>query len=49
MRLWIYSKLLDTLLRMEKTNGLYLRLWKLWHQEKRREHRGKIVYSKGSR
>jgi hypothetical protein len=49
MKLFIYGRILDTLLRMKKHNRFYLIFWKLWHEEKRRIHSGKNIYSKGSR
>lgn len=34
MKLKLYSKLLDSLLRLNRFNGLYLKIWRLYHIEK---------------
>ena len=36
MRLWIYGKLLNYMLKTNHNSKLYLKLWELWHIEKRR-------------
>lgn len=36
MRLWLYGKLLNMMLKTNRYNRFYLKLWELWHIEKRR-------------
>ena len=36
MKLWLYSMLLNAMLKTNRYNRFYLKLWELWHIEKRR-------------
>jgi hypothetical protein len=36
MKLWLYSKLLNAMLKRNHYNRFYLKVWELWHIEKRR-------------
>jgi hypothetical protein len=36
MRLWLYGKLLNSMLKTNRYNKFYLKVWELWHIEKRR-------------
>ena len=38
MKLRIYSKILDSLLRTKRFSSLYLKVWRLYHIEKRKEY-----------
>lgn len=36
MKLWIYTKLLNAMLKTNRYNQFYLKVWELWHVEKRK-------------
>ena len=36
MRLWLYSKILNYMLKRNHNSKVYLKVWELWHIEKRR-------------
>jgi len=36
MKIWVYNKMLQTLLKTNRFNSLYLKIWRLWHIEKRK-------------
>jgi hypothetical protein len=38
MKLWLYSRLLNTFLKMNVYNRFYLQIWRLWHIEKMKQY-----------
>jgi hypothetical protein len=48
MRLWLYSKLLNYMLKRNHNSKVYLKVWELWHIEKRRRDHGDLLHRKGS-